>query len=74
MNWNAEIVGDKVIMHGSTAGIYGDELIGGVGFVELDLNTLNGFSEGINMWYKISSGTGEVKYDGTVNWTLISCN
>jgi len=78
VNGNAEIVGNKVIMSGSTSGIYnGIELIGGIGLVELDLSTLNGFSEGINMWYDVSTGKGDwgtIKYDGVVTWTLISCN
>ena len=33
LNGNAEIVGGNVIMHGSTSGIWGDELIGSIGMV-----------------------------------------
>jgi hypothetical protein len=77
LNGNAEIVGGDVIMHGSTAGIYGDELIGGMGYVTLNLNDLGGTSMGISMWYDISTGPGDagsVKYDGPVSWTLTQCN
>ena len=78
LNGNAEIVGSNVIMHGSTSGLYnGNELIGGVGFVELRLSDLYGFSEGINMWYDTSGASGLyglVKYDGRVYWTLTQCN
>ena len=77
INGNAEIVDSEVIMHGSTAGIYGDELIGGMGIVTLNLNDLNGASIGIQMWYDMSYGPGDmgtVKYDGPVDWVLTSCN
>jgi hypothetical protein len=78
INGNAEIVNGKVIMHGSTAVLYPNgHLIGGLGLVELNLSTLNGWSEGINIWYDTSSGpgnTGEVKYDGIALWELIDCN
>jgi hypothetical protein len=74
LNGNAEIVDNKVIIHGSTSGIYGTELIGALGMVELELSTLNGFSEGLQMWCDVSSGLCEVKYDGTVTWNFISSN
>jgi hypothetical protein len=75
LDGNAEIVGNYVIMHGTTAGLYGDELIGGMGIVKLDINTLGGSSEGIHMWYDTSTAApGQVKYDGPVTWVLSNCN
>lgn len=71
LNGNAEIVNGTVIMHGSTSGIWGDELIGSIGMVELNLNTLNGESEGLKITYDKAAGTGEVDYDGIVTWTFL---
>ena len=71
LNGNAEIVGGNVIMHGSTSGIWGDELIGSIGMVELDLNTLNGDSEGLTIKYDKGLNVGEVDYDGIITWTFL---
>ena len=71
LNGNAEIVNGKVIMHGSTSGIWGDELIGAIGMVELNLNTLDGQSEGLTIKYDKATSTGTVDYDKIVTWTFL---
>lgn len=74
---SAEIVGNKVIIHGSTSGIYGTELIGSIGIMEMDLLTLNGTSTGINLYYDTAWGTGFggfVGYDGEVPFVFIECD
>ena len=71
INGNAEIVNGSVIMHGSTSGIWGTELIGSIGHVELDLTTLNGESEGLTISYDKGTSQGEVKYDGVITWTFL---
>ena len=71
LNGNAEIVGNNMIMHGSTSGIWGDELIGSIGMVELNLTTLNGQSEGLTIKYDKAGGIGEVDYDGIITWSFL---
>ena len=71
LNGNAEIVGGSVIMHGSTSGIWGNELIGSIGMVELDLNTLHGESEGLTIKYDKATSLGEVDYDNIITWTFL---
>jgi hypothetical protein len=77
LNGNAEIVGNHVLILGSTSGMYGTELIGSLGYAELELSDLSGTSVGINMWYDTSMGPGSggsIKYDEPVDWVLTQCN
>lgn len=74
VNGNAEIVGNKVIMQGSSSGISGTDLYGSLGIIELYLSDLSGTSVGVWVYAPISGDPGVVKSEGPVVWELTVCN
>jgi hypothetical protein len=73
VNGNAEIVGTQVIMHITTSGFDAGEVRGFLGNIVLDLPSLNGTIEGVNVNYEKPAGPGGITYDGVQTLTFISC-
>lgn len=73
VNGNAEIIGDRIIMHYTSSSFDTDEVWGFLGNADLDKATLNGILDGLAYFHDKAAGEGGFEYDG--NWTLtnISC-
>lgn len=71
---NMELVGDDIMMHITSSCIATQDNATFSGTVMLDINTLDGYVEGVGVYATRTSGQTGTSYDGTQQLTFIPCN
>ena len=70
---NAEVVGTQVIIHITTSGFDADDIWSYTGNVVLDVQSLDGFVDGVSTWYEKQGGQSGITWDGQEALTYITC-
>jgi len=74
VNGNMEIVNGEILMHITSSCIAPKDNATYSGTVVLDINTLNGYVEGVGIYADRTSGQTGTSYDGTQTLTFTTCN
>jgi hypothetical protein len=67
------MVGNDLHIHMSTSGIYTTDVVGFIGTIILDINTLNGQAEGVGVHADRGTSQTGMSYDGIMTLTFIPC-